>query len=143
RVVREVSGFGDYSRRVPETTAGRRLPALFGRVVTLLLAVLDYLGLRKQRPAGPPSADATAQRGDYGKAVARLHDDEREVGPLDETENRRLRRIKLFGATGSVLILIGALGTGAVPVLQNPVAGMRVLSLPSRMFGTALALSIG
>ncbi len=142
-MVREVLGFGDYSRRVPETTAGRRLPDLFGRVVTLLLAVLDYLGLRKQRPAGTPSADATEQRGDYGKAVARLHDDEREVGPLDETENRRLRRIKLFGATGSVLILIGALGTGAVPVLQNPVAGMRVLSLPSRMFGTALALSIG
>lgn len=111
--------------------------------MTLLLAVLDYLGLRKQRPAGTPSADATERRGDYGKAVARLHDDEREVGPLNETENRRLRRIKLFGATGSVLILIGALGTGAVPVLQNPVAGMRVLSLPSRMFGTALALSIG
>ncbi|MEO9328517.1 polyprenol phosphomannose-dependent alpha 1,6 mannosyltransferase MptB [Gordonia aurantiaca] len=117
------------------------MPDLFGLVVNHLLAVLDYLGLRKQRPAD--SRADPEQRGAYGKTMARLHDDEREVGPLDETENRRLRRIKLFGATGSVLILIGALGTGAVPVLQNPVAGMRVLSLPSRMFGTALALSIG
>ena len=119
------------------------MPDFFGLVWNHLLTVLNYLGLRKQRPVGPETGDATEQRGDYGKTVARLHDDEREVGPLNAAETRRLRRIKLFGATGSVLILIGALGTGAVPVLQNPVAGMRVLSLPSRMFGTALALSIG
>ncbi|MEY1675607.1 polyprenol phosphomannose-dependent alpha 1,6 mannosyltransferase MptB [Gordonia sp. ABKF26] len=118
------------------------MPDYFGLVWTRLLGVLTYLGLRKQRPADAVPTDT--DRGDYGKTVARLHhDDEREVGPLNAEETRRLRRIKLFGATGSVLILIGALGTGAVPVLQNPVAGMRVLSLPSRMFGTALALSIG
>ncbi len=98
------------------------MPDYFGLVWTRLVALLDYLGLRKQRPAA-----AGAEPGDYGKTVARLHDDEREVGPLNAEETRRLRRIKLFGATGSVLILIGALGTGAVPVLQNPVAGMRVL----------------
>ncbi|MCR5976433.1 hypothetical protein GDN83_01420 [Gordonia jinghuaiqii] len=121
------------------------MPDFFGLVWNHLLAVLKYLGLRKQRPAETDAAgrDITEQRGDYGKTVARLHDEEPEVGPLNAEETRRLRRIKLFGATGSVLILIGALGTGAVPVLQNPVAGMRVLSLPSRMFGTALALSIG
>ncbi|MFT4041802.1 MAG: polyprenol phosphomannose-dependent alpha 1,6 mannosyltransferase MptB [Gordonia sp. (in: high G+C Gram-positive bacteria)] len=65
------------------------------------------------------------------------------VGPLNEAENRRLARIRIFGATGTILMLVGSLGTGQIPVLQNPVAGMRVLSLPSRMWSTALTLSIG
>ncbi|MFC4743260.1 polyprenol phosphomannose-dependent alpha 1,6 mannosyltransferase MptB [Gordonia hankookensis] len=105
----------------------------------------DYLGLSRNRSRTDTAQvdDTIDRRGDYGKAVARLHDDEREVGPLNAAENKRLLRIKLFGATGSVLLLIGSLGTGAVPVLQNPVAGMRVLSLPSRMWSTALTLSIG
>lgn len=110
---------------------------------TVLRRALDYFGLSKTTTTSNSDDDAIDRPGDYGKTVARLHDDEREVGPLNAEESRRLRRIKLFGATGSVLILIGSLGTGAIPVLQNPVAGMRVLSLPSRMFGTALALSIG
>ncbi|MFW0784978.1 polyprenol phosphomannose-dependent alpha 1,6 mannosyltransferase MptB [Gordonia sp. CPCC 206044] len=107
--------------------------------------VLDYAGLRRPKTArtGENVDQGTERRGDYGKTVARLHDDEREVGPLDAAENRRLLRIKLFGATGSILLLIGSLGTGQIPVLQNPVAGMRVLSLPSRMWSTALTLSIG
>ena len=109
---------------------------------TVLRRALDYFGLSKTTTTSNSDDDAIDRPGDYGKTVARLHDDEREVGPLNAEESRRLRRIKLFGATGSVLILIGSLGTGAIPVLQNPVAGMRVLSLPSRMFGTALALSI-
>ncbi|AVM00642.1 hypothetical protein C6V83_10540 [Gordonia iterans] len=99
---------------------------------------LDYLGL--SRPARNTDIDAT---GDYGITVARLHGDEREVGPLNALENLRLRRIRLFGTTGAVLILIGSLGTGMMPVLQNPIVGMRVLSLPSRMYSTALTVSIG
>ncbi|WP_454163484.1 polyprenol phosphomannose-dependent alpha 1,6 mannosyltransferase MptB [Gordonia iterans] len=99
---------------------------------------LDYLGL--SRPSRNTDIDAT---GDYGITVARLHGDEREVGPLNALENLRLRRIRLFGTTGAVLILIGSLGTGMMPVLQNPIVGMRVLSLPSRMYSTALTVSIG
>ncbi|WP_448223500.1 polyprenol phosphomannose-dependent alpha 1,6 mannosyltransferase MptB [Gordonia iterans] len=99
---------------------------------------LDYLGL--SRPSRNTDVDAT---GDYGITVARLHGDEREVGPLNALENKRLRRIRLFGTTGAVLILIGSLGTGMMPVLQNPIVGMRVLSLPSRMYSTALTVSIG
>ena len=127
---------------MPDTTVtGGRARSLGPR----LRGAVDYLGLRRSRPRRDNGAadDATERRGDYGRTVARLHDDEREVGPLNEAENRRLLRIKLFGATGSVLLLIGSLGTGAIPVLQNPVAGMRVLSLPSRMWSTALTLSIG
>ncbi|MGV9824901.1 MULTISPECIES: polyprenol phosphomannose-dependent alpha 1,6 mannosyltransferase MptB [unclassified Gordonia (in: high G+C Gram-positive bacteria)] len=107
---------------------------------TVVQRALDYVGLRKSPDRRDAGSDAT---GDYGKSVALLHDDEREVGPLNAAENRRLKRIRLFGATGSVLLLIGSLGTGQIPVLQNPVAGMRLLSLPSRMWSTALTLSIG
>ncbi|MFT3900131.1 MAG: polyprenol phosphomannose-dependent alpha 1,6 mannosyltransferase MptB [Gordonia sp. (in: high G+C Gram-positive bacteria)] len=90
----------------------------------------------------PPNQSAD-EPGDYGVAVAALHADEPEVGPLRPAENKRLNRIKIFGAMGSILLLIGSLGTGdKLPVSQNPVAGVRVLSLPSRMYATALTLSI-
>ncbi|WLP93298.1 polyprenol phosphomannose-dependent alpha 1,6 mannosyltransferase MptB [Gordonia sp. NB41Y] len=105
-----------------------------------LRRVLDHVGLTKPAKSDAPGVD---RRGDYGVSVAKLHDRERDAGPLTADENRRLLRIKLFGATGSVLLLIGSLATGQIPVLQNPVAGMRVLSLPSRMWSTALTLSIG
>ncbi|AUH69068.1 MULTISPECIES: polyprenol phosphomannose-dependent alpha 1,6 mannosyltransferase MptB [Gordonia] len=99
---------------------------------------LDYVGL------GKPAVEHDADRiGDFGTTVARMHDDEREVGPLNRLETLRMRRIRLFGTTGSILILIGSLGTGMLPVLQNPIVGTRVLSLPSRMYSTALTISIG
>lgn len=135
---------------MPETTAADTVPgqnpteSTPGAARRLLRDAADFLGLRRQPgDRGRPRVPSTERRGDYGKTVARLHDDEREVGPLNAAENSRLTRIKLFGATGSVLLLIGSLGTGAIPVLQNPVAGTRVLSLPSRMWSTALTLSIG
>ena len=107
---------------------------------TVLRRTLDYVGLSKPTRSATPNPD---DRGDYGVVVAKLHGQEPEAGPLNAAENRRLLRIKLFGATGSILMLVGSLGTGQIPVLQNPVAGMRVLSLPSRMWSTALTLSIG
>ena len=106
---------------------------------SVLRRAATYLGLKSAREADTDS-DTT---GDYGRSVATLHETEQEVGPLNAEENRRLFRIKIFGATGSVLLLIGSLGTGQIPVLQNPVAGMRLLSLPSRMWSTALTMSIG
>nr|WP_253648551.1 polyprenol phosphomannose-dependent alpha 1,6 mannosyltransferase MptB [Williamsia deligens] len=93
--------------------------------------------MRRRRTA--PPAD---RPGDYGVSVARMHDREPEVGPLLPAESAALAKIRVFGAVGSIFILIGSLGTGAVPVLQNPIAGMRLLSLPSRMWTTALTLSI-
>ncbi|GAA2380975.1 hypothetical protein GSI01S_03_00700 [Gordonia sihwensis NBRC 108236] len=104
----------------------------------LMRRTLDYVGL------GKPAVEHDADRiGDFGTTVARMHDDEREVGPLNRLETLRMRRIRLFGTTGSILILIGSLGTGMLPVLQNPIVGTRVLSLPSRMYSTALTISIG
>ncbi|MGB6039192.1 MAG: hypothetical protein WBG39_05000, partial [Gordonia sp. (in: high G+C Gram-positive bacteria)] len=90
-----------------------------------LRRTLDYIGLSK------PAVDHDVDRiGDFGTTVARMHDDEQEVGPLNRLETLRMRRIRLFGTTGSMLILIGSLGTGMLPVLQNPIVGMRILSLP-------------
>lgn len=116
------------------------MPESRGSSATALRRASDYIGLT--RPARRRNGDVDP-RGDYGVTVAKLHDREREVGPLNAAENRRLWRIKLFGATGTILMLVGSLGTGQIPVLQNPVAGVRVLSLPSRMWSTALTLSIG
>ncbi|QCQ93811.1 polyprenol phosphomannose-dependent alpha 1,6 mannosyltransferase MptB [Rhodococcus sp. SGAir0479] len=71
-----------------------------------------------------------------------LHGDEAEAPGLDARENRQLHWIRLFGATGAVLMAIGALGAGAQPVLQNPVAGLRVLGLPARMGSSTLAMAM-
>ena len=44
-------------------------------------------------------------------SIARLHGDERTVGsPLNAAELLAMRRTRLFGATGTVLMGIGALG---------------------------------
>jgi len=112
-------------------------PRSRGAIPARTRALGEYLGLRRRRPTPPPDLP-----GDYGKSLARMHDREPEVGPLLPAESRALSRIRIFGAVGSILILVGSLGTGAVPVLQNPIAGMRLLSLPSRMWTTALTLSI-
>lgn len=105
------------------------------RPVTALRRAGRYLGLL--------SDDQTSDRpGDYGTAVARLHSSDGDSGPLTRAENHRLHRIRLFGCVGSIFILVGSLGTGALPVLQNPIAGVRVLSLPARMWTTALTISI-
>ncbi|MBT0568050.1 polyprenol phosphomannose-dependent alpha 1,6 mannosyltransferase MptB [Williamsia sp. CHRR-6] len=98
-----------------------------------------YLGI--SRPVAAGRAQST-ETGDYGATMARIHTDEPEVGDLDARESRAMVRIRLFGAVGSIFILIGSLGTGNVPVLQNPISGVRLLSLPSRMWTTALTLSI-
>ncbi|GGF41905.1 membrane protein [Williamsia phyllosphaerae] len=120
---------GDVDTVDPDAATGAR-----GRV----RAALTYLGLRRRS-----TTRAVDDTGDYGVTMARLHGDEPEVGDLEPDENRRLNRVRIFGAVGSILILIGSLGTGAVPVLQNPIAGVRLLSLPSRMWPVALTLSIG
>ncbi len=58
-------------------------------------------------------------RGARPDVAAVLHGDEPEGRGLDATETVQLHRIRLFGATGAVLMAVGALGAGAQPVLQN------------------------
>jgi alpha-1,6-mannosyltransferase len=75
-------------------------------------------------------------------SIARLHGDERiEAAPLNAIELIALRRTRLFGATGTVLMGIGALGAGARPVVQDPTFGVRVLNLPSRIQTVSLTMT--
>ncbi len=75
-------------------------------------------------------------------SIARLHGDELTVGqPLNHTELDALRRTRLFGATGTVLMAIGALGAGARPVVQDPTFGVRLLNLPSRIQTVSLTMT--
>lgn len=74
--------------------------------------------------------------------AAALHGDEPETAGLNEQETAQLRGIRRFGATGAVLMAVGALGAGAQPVLQNPVQGLRVIGLPARIPSVALTLTM-
>ncbi|MEH3128415.1 MAG: polyprenol phosphomannose-dependent alpha 1,6 mannosyltransferase MptB [Mycolicibacterium neoaurum] len=80
--------------------------------------------------------------GSFSSAVARWHADERAVGsPLNNAEVVSLRRTRVFGATGTVLMAIGALGAGARPVVQDPTFGVRLLNLPSRIQTVSLTMT--
>ena len=75
-------------------------------------------------------------------SIALWHADERPVGsPLNDAENIALRRTRLFGAAGTVLMAIGALGVGARPVVQDPTFGVRLLNLPSRIQTVSLTMT--
>src|SRR6201995_2996615 len=75
-------------------------------------------------------------------SIAGWHGDERTVGsPLNDAELIALRRTRLFGATGTVLMAIGALGVRARPVLQDPTFWVRLLNLPSRLQSVSLTMT--
>src|ERR1700759_5240828 len=75
-------------------------------------------------------------------SIAGWHGDERTVGsPLNDAELIALRRTRLFGATGTVLMAVGALGVGARPVVQDPTFGVRLLNLPSRIQTVSLTMT--
>jgi alpha-1,6-mannosyltransferase len=75
-------------------------------------------------------------------SIARLHGDELAVGlPLNDNELVGLRGTRIFGATGTVLMGIGALGAGARPVVQDPTFGVRLLNLPSRLQTVSLTMT--
>jgi alpha-1,6-mannosyltransferase len=75
-------------------------------------------------------------------SIASLHGDEQAVGsPLKDTELTAVQRTRVFGATGTVLMAIGALGAGARPVVQDPTFGVRLLNLPSRIQTVSLTMT--
>jgi len=83
-----------------------------------------------------------ARQHSLSSSIARLHGDERTVAaPLNDAEARAMRRTRLFGATGTVLMGIGALGAGARPVVQDPTFGVRLLNLPSRIQTVSLTMT--
>jgi alpha-1,6-mannosyltransferase len=85
---------------------------------------------------------AARRLGSLSSSIAHWHGDERTVGsPLNDAEVARLRRTRLFGGTGTTLMAIGSLGAGARPVIQDPVLGVRLLSLPSRIPTVSLTMT--
>ena len=83
-----------------------------------------------------------ARHHSLSSSIASLHGDEQAVGsPLNAAELTALRRTRLFGATGTVLMAIGALGAGARPVVQDPTFGVRLLNLPSRIQTVSLTMT--
>jgi alpha-1,6-mannosyltransferase len=91
---------------------------------------------------GGYAAVMAARQHTLSSSIARLHGDELAVGtPLNDTELTALQRTRLFGATGTVLMTIGALGAGARPVVQDPTFGVRLLNLPSRIQTVSLTMT--
>jgi len=83
-----------------------------------------------------------ARQHSLSSSISRLHGDEHTVAaPLNKPEARAMRRTRLFGATGTVLMGIGALGAGARPVVQDPTFGVRLLNLPSRIQTVSLTMT--
>jgi alpha-1,6-mannosyltransferase len=83
-----------------------------------------------------------ARQHTLSSSIAALHGDEQAVGsPLNDTELTALQRTRLFGAAGTVLMAIGALGAGARPVVQDPTFGVRLLNLPSRIQTVSLTMT--
>ncbi|MFC7752096.1 polyprenol phosphomannose-dependent alpha 1,6 mannosyltransferase MptB [Tsukamurella soli] len=103
------------------------------RTPAAVKAVGDYLGIRRDQARRPT---------DLGDTVNRLHGDEGEYPPLRPNEIRAARRIAFFGGVGAVMMAFGSLGAGAFPVVQNPIAGVRVLGLMFRMLPTALTVTM-
>lgn len=57
-------------------------------------------------------------------------------------ERRRVRTVRRFGTTGTLLMAVGALGSGATPApAYNPLLGTRVLGLWARMPTVSLTLA--
>ena len=84
----------------------------------------------------------SAREHTLSSTIASLHGDEQAVGsPLNTAELAALKRTRLFGATGTVLMGIGALGAGARPVVQDPTFGVRLLNLPSRIQTVSLTMT--
>ncbi|BBX16773.1 hypothetical protein CRI77_02715 [Mycolicibacterium duvalii] len=83
-----------------------------------------------------------ARRHSLSTSIAGWHGDERTVGsPLTDAEVVAMHRTRIFGATGTVLMAIGALGAGARPVMQDPTFGVRLLNLPSRIQTVSLTMT--
>ncbi len=95
---------------------------------------MRWLGLRLPGPHAPH---------DYGEHVATLHavDPEATPEPLLPVQRRVLGRVTLLGATGAVMLAIAAIGAGSLPVVQNPVLGVRLLGLPPRIYTVSMTMA--
>jgi alpha-1,6-mannosyltransferase len=64
----------------------------------------------------------------------------REQASTSSQNHPSARTVRRFGMTGALLMAIGSLGAGALPV-PNPAFGLRVLGLPSRNATVSIAIT--
>lgn len=69
----------------------------------------------------------------FGSATSRIATSEHAHQPLDEIRAIRVARLRLLGTAASMLMAFGAVGAGALPVLQNPAQGERVVGFLLRV----------
>ncbi|MBL1076519.1 polyprenol phosphomannose-dependent alpha 1,6 mannosyltransferase MptB [Nocardia sp. 2] len=74
--------------------------------------------------------------------VGDLHHDEAASQRLNAREKTQFDRVRMLGATGSVMMALGALGLGAQPTLQNPTSGKALLGLLARTYNATLAITM-
>ncbi len=118
-------------------------PDRFGRVAGAIGHMAATRCARLRRAGDRRYAAVMADRHhSLSSSIASLHGDEQAVGqPLHNAERVALGRTRVFGATGTVLMAIGALGAGARPVVQDPTFGVRLLNLPSRIQTVSLTMT--
>ena len=86
------------------------------------------------------SAGAAVDTGD--SPVPGAHPRQPAAAPLDVAERRQLRRLRRWGTVGALLMMVGSSSSyGAATPIPNPLDGLRVLGLLSRLGPPALACS--
>ena len=99
--------------------------------------------MHKRRPAIPPALTASLPRlGSAGSRSALLHvdqgtDDQPRSGRLNIRELNRFQVLRWTGTLGALLIGLGALGAGALPVVDNPYSSFPGGTFMSRMLQTS------
>lgn len=117
----------------------QREPSLISRAVKALTRDLPRLGSAGSRSAALHS-EATSRDEQSAEQVPERSPGETGTQPrrsLDEAELRRFRLLQLIGTTGALMLALGALGAGALPVVDNPYQHFPGGSLMFRMLQTS------
>lgn len=78
----------------------------------------------------------------FGTATARIATSEPASQPLDATRAILVARLRLIGTAASMLMAFGAVGAGALPVLQNPAQGERVVGFMLRVQQASMTIAM-
>lgn len=113
----------------------RREPNHLRRAFRSLTGTLPRLGSAGSRSAELHSEDASVE--EHGVEQAAAASRVREPRGLDEVELRRFRLLQLIGTVGALMLALGALGAGALPVVDNPYQFFPGGSLMFRMLQTS------